>query len=56
MYARNVLIINNNVPIITSNSSDFSVFDYKYDYVIENNGNLDDLEESVKTFLKAIGS
>lgn len=49
-----VLLINNNVPIIMSNSSDAGVFDYVYDYVIDNSDTLATLEDSVITFLKEL--
>ena len=49
-----VLIINNNVPIITYNSSDANVFDCVYDYVIDNSYTLGTLEESAVTLLKEL--
>lgn len=53
--AKTILIVNDNVEHITSNSSDAGVYDYGYDYIIENNCNLYDFRESVKTFVKSIG-
>ena len=38
-----------------SNSSDMDVFNYKYDYVIENNGTLEELEDKAIAFLKELG-
>lgn len=39
-----------------SNHADANVFNYEYDYVIENNGNLLELYEKAKGFLKLIES
>ena len=47
-----VLVVNNNVEHIISNSSDGRVFDFEYDYVVDNSGNLEDLEEEVKKFVE----
>jgi hypothetical protein len=33
------------------NSADDGVMDYKYDYYIDNNGTIENLKESVKTFI-----
>jgi len=38
-----------------NNHADRGVEDYNYDYIIENNGTLDNLKENVKLFLKDIG-
>ena len=37
-----------------SNHADANVFNYKYDFVIENNGSLTELEEKAKYLLKII--
>ena len=37
-----------------SNTSDANVFDYDYDYVISNDGTVDEWEEKAKLFLKTI--
>ena len=37
-----------------SNHADTEVYNYTYDYIIENNGTLDELEEKAKNFLKSI--
>ena len=37
-----------------SNHADAEVFNYDYDYVVENNGTLEELEESAITFLREI--
>lgn len=49
-----LLIENPNVPFIMSNSSDANVKEYKYDYVIINDGNLDDLYNKAAKFLDGI--
>ena len=49
-----VLVTNKNVPVITYNSSDANVFDYVYDYVIDNSYTLGVLEESVITLLQEL--
>jgi len=48
---KTILIINNNVEDITSNDADGNVNNYKYDYYIDNNGNLEDYEKSIKKFI-----
>jgi hypothetical protein len=45
-----VFIKNDNVPEITSNEADANVEDFEYDYYIENNGTIEEFEESIKTF------
>ncbi len=42
--AKTILIKNINVKEITSNMADANVLNYDYDYVIENNGNYNDLK------------
>ena len=37
-----------------SNHADAEVFNYNYDYIIENNGTLEDLEQSAITFLREV--
>lgn len=46
--ARTILIMNTNVKQIKSNMADANVYNYKYDYVIENNGTIKDLEYQTK--------
>lgn len=53
--AKTVLIVNDRVPHIHSNMADDNVFNYEYDFVIENNGTLEDLEEAVRRFAEAEG-
>lgn len=53
---KTILVINNNVPTIISNQADNAVFDYApYDYVIDNSGTLEDLENSVILLLQELG-
>lgn len=46
-----VLVTNPSVEQITSNHADMEVYDYAYDYIIDNNGDLEQLKESAKTFM-----
>ena len=48
---KTILITNENIPNITSNSGDAGVFDYRYDYYIKNDGTLDDLKETALEFI-----
>ena len=50
--AKTILIENNNIECITSNMADANVFNYEYDYVVKNNGNLDEFREEVYRFYK----
>ena len=52
-YIKTILIKNDRVPI-PDNESDQQVFNYDYDYIIENNSTLKDLEKKVKEFIKEI--
>ena len=47
-----VLIKNDRIRKITSNESDKNCEEMEYDYVIENNGSLDDLKRSVHGFCR----
>lgn len=49
-----VLIVNNRVADILTNHADAEVYDTAYDYIIENNGTIEDLEDSAKTFMKEV--
>jgi tRNA U38,U39,U40 pseudouridine synthase TruA len=49
--AKTLLVKNKNVPKIQSNDADANVDKYSYDYVINNDGTLDELKEIVKEFL-----
>lgn len=50
-----VLVTNKNVSDIHSNVGDDNVYNWYYDYIIANDGDLNDLNESAKTFLQEIG-
>lgn len=52
--AKTILIKNKNVKQIDSNMADANVFNYEYDYVIENNGTLDEFQQNVHKFAKDI--
>lgn len=49
--AETILIRNPNVKKIESNHADRDVENYKYDYIIENNGTLEQLEMTAKSFV-----
>lgn len=48
--AKTILITNNKIKNINSNIADANVFNYTYDYVINNNGTLDEFRKNVKEF------
>lgn len=50
--AISVFVDNNSVERITSNHADANVRNYEYDYIIDNDGTLKQLEESAKTFIE----
>lgn len=50
--AKTILITRNSVNHIVSNIADKNVFDYEYDFTIENNGTVEDLKDKVKDFLQ----
>lgn len=53
--AKTILIdASKRVPVITSNEADKNVFDYNYDFIIDNNGDEKQLCESARTFLDNI--
>lgn len=49
-----IFIENNRVPSITSNAADANVENYKYDFVIKNNGTLEDFEGNIKLFMEVL--
>ena len=49
-----IFIENNRVPSITSNAADANVENYKYDFVIQNNGTLSDFEDNIKLFIEVL--
>lgn len=50
--AKTILIVRDSVKHITSNMADENVFNYDYDYVIENNGSMDEFREKAKEFIE----
>ena len=50
--AKTILIVRNSVKHITSNIADNNVFNYNYDFVVDNNGTIENLNEKVKVFVK----
>ena len=46
--AKTILIKNDRVAPISSNMADANVLNYEYDFVIENNGTLEEFEETIK--------
>lgn len=48
--AKTILVKRDAVKHITSNMADENVFNYDYDYVIDNSGSLEDLKEAAKIF------
>lgn len=49
--AKTILIVRDSVKHITSNMADENVYNYKYDFVIENNGTIEDLKKKAVNFL-----
>ena len=52
--AKTVLVTRDSVAHITSNIADKGVYDIEYDYHIENNGSIYDLDEKAKQFLSEL--
>lgn len=52
--AKAILVVRNSVTHIISNTSDKNVFDYNYDFVIENNGTIEELKEKARQFINDI--
>lgn len=52
---KTILIVNNNVATIHSNSADDNVTNYAYDYILDNSQTLGDLEDGVITLLQDLG-
>lgn len=50
LNARTILIKNNRVKFVNSNMADANVFNYTYDYIIKNNGTLDEFRKNIKRF------
>ena len=49
-----LLVRNNRVNEVTTNSSDANVTEYGYDYIIDNNGALQDLQDSAELFVEML--
>lgn len=52
--AETILVVRDSVEHISSNMADDNVYNYQYDYIIENNGSLDDLDSAAKTFVSEL--
>lgn len=52
--ANTILIVRESVKHITSNMADSNVFNYNYDFIIKNNGTVNDLSLKAKEFVKEI--
>lgn len=52
--ARTILIENDRVENVNSNESDANVHNYRYNYVIKNNGTLDEFRENIKQFVNKL--
>lgn len=52
--ATTVFVRNDRVEKITSNNADANVENYKYDFYIDNNGTLEDLEQKAIEFIKEL--
>jgi len=52
LNAKTMLVRNPRVALITSNNSDANVYKYEYDYIIENDGTLEDLRQKAKEFVQ----
>lgn len=49
--AKTILIVRDSATQITSNTSDKNVFDYHYDFIVDNNGTIEELQEKAKQFV-----
>lgn len=52
--AKTVLIIRNSVKHIVSNMADKNVFNYNYDFIIDNSGTKEELNNKAKNFIKEV--
>ena len=52
--AKTILIVRKSIKHITSNMADENVFNYDYNYVIENDGTVDDLRNKAKLLLQTL--
>ncbi len=51
--AKTILITNDRVEPILSNMADANVFEYTYDYIINNSGSFEDFKANIKIFAEA---
>ncbi len=51
-FVKTILVTRDSIDDITSNDSDKNVYDYNYDYMINNKGSLKEFRKSAKTFVK----
>lgn len=49
--AKTILIVRDSATQITSNTSDKNVFDYHYDFIVDNNDTIEELQEKAKQFV-----
>lgn len=49
--AKTILVVRDSVTQIASNMSDKNVFDYHYDFIVDNNGTIEELQEKAKQFV-----
>lgn len=52
--AKTVLVIRNSVKHIVSNIADENVFNYNYDFIIDNSGTKEELNSKVKDFVQEV--
>lgn len=52
--AQTIFIENMNVKFISSNMADANVYNYAYDYVIQNNGTLEEFKNNIETFYRDV--
>lgn len=52
--AKTILIKNDRVKQINSNMADANVYNYDYDYVVENNGTLKDFRDNIELFCREV--
>lgn len=49
--AKSILVKRDSIKHITSNMADANVYNYNYDYIIENNGTINDLKNKAREFI-----
>ena len=53
LKAKTILIKNDRIQMITSNMADANVFNYNYDFTIENNGTLEEFKDKIINFVNS---